>query len=143
MAERWGSLAAGRLEHIFLGRRPAVTGRPLERMHFVWQFRFRVPGKNFVVVSDHNLIPAILGRPGLPKTSLYLWTRTVRTTHEWICGSCIVDLRCEDDHACLPCAQLFNPYGHDNLFTYIQHNDQEWKVVRKAFAKSMSAERIR
>lgn len=53
------------------------------------------------------------------------------------------DLQCDNDHACPPCAQLFNPYGHDNLFTYIQHNDQEWKVVRKAFAKSMSAERIR
>lgn len=39
--------------------------------------------------------------------------------------------------------QLFNPYGHDNLFTYLHTTDREWKVVRKAFAKSMSAERIR
>lgn len=40
--------------------------------------------------------------------------------------------------------QLFNPYGHDNLFTVLQHNnDEEWKEVRKAFSKSMSMERIR
>ena len=40
--------------------------------------------------------------------------------------------------------QLFNPYGHDNLFTVLHHNsDEEWKEVRKAFSKSMSTERIR
>ena len=43
----------------------------------------------------------------------------------------------------MPAAQLFNPYGHDNLFTITDHNTPEWKVVRKAFATSMSAERIR
>ena len=41
--------------------------------------RFRVPFKNFVVVSDPRLIPAVLGRPGLPKTQLYKMTRTVST----------------------------------------------------------------
>ena len=56
--------------------------------------------------------------------------------------------------ACLPsrcivadrldlCAQLFNPYGHDNLFTYLSTGDAEWKACRKAFAKSMSLESIR
>ena len=40
--------------------------------------RFRVPFKNFVVVSDPKLIPAILGRPGLPKTNMYKLTSTVR-----------------------------------------------------------------
>ena len=35
------------------------------------QCRFRIPGKNFVVVADHKLLPAVLGRPGLPKTSIY------------------------------------------------------------------------
>jgi hypothetical protein len=40
--------------------------------------------------------------------------------------------------------QLFNPYGKDNLFTVLEHNnDEEWKEVRKAFSKSMSMERIR
>ena len=41
--------------------------------------RFRVPFKNFVVVSDPKLIPAVLGRPGLPKTQMYKMTRTVST----------------------------------------------------------------
>lgn len=39
--------------------------------------RVRVPGKNFVVVSDAKLLPAIIGRPGLPKTALYQMTRPV------------------------------------------------------------------
>ena len=42
-----------------------------------------------------------------------------------------------------PAMQLFNPYGHDNLFTYLNTNDAEWKACRKAFAKSMSPESIR
>lgn len=108
--------------------------------------RFRLPGINFVVVSDHNLLPAILGRPGLPKTDLYKLTRTVSpqlpaADIERLQGSVASNLQPES--AVLAPAQLFNPYGHDNLFTYLDHNVQEWKVVRKAFAKSMSAERIR
>ncbi len=40
--------------------------------------------------------------------------------------------------------QLFSPYDHNNLFTVLDHsNDEEWKEVRKAFLKSMSTERIR
>lgn len=39
--------------------------------------------------------------------------------------------------------QIFNPYGHDNLFTYLSTNEPEWKACRKAFAKSMSLESIR
>lgn len=38
---------------------------------------------------------------------------------------------------------MFNPYGHDNLFTYLSTNEPEWKACRKAFAKSMSLESIR
>ena len=40
-------------------------------------------------------------------------------------------------------AQMFNPYGIDNLFTYISTGNPEWKACRKAFAKSMSPENIR
>lgn len=40
-------------------------------------------------------------------------------------------------------AQLFNPYGHNNLFTYLSTSEPEWKACRKAFAKSMSLESIR
>ena len=40
-------------------------------------------------------------------------------------------------------AQMFNPYGIDNLFTYISTSNPEWKACRKAFAKSMSPENIR
>ncbi|CAL5227143.1 g10055 [Coccomyxa viridis] len=103
------------LHHVLTGPRPQI--------HNMWTnlalkhgplFRFRVPFKNFVVVSDPKLIPAILGRPGLPKTKMYQLTST-----------------------------LFNPYGHDNLFTYLNTNEAEWKACRKAFAKSMSPESIR
>jgi len=63
--------------------------------------RFRVPFKNFVVVSDPKLIPAILGRPGLPKTNMYKLTSTVRR--------CTVDLitPCADPlYACLACSRV-------------------------------------
>ena len=40
-------------------------------------------------------------------------------------------------------AQMFNPYGIDNLFTYISTSNPEWKACRKAFAKSMSPENLR
>ena len=44
-----------------------------------------MPFKNFVVVSDPRLIPAVLGRPGLPKTQLYKMTRTVSTLQTQHC----------------------------------------------------------
>ena len=47
-----------------------------------------MPFKNFVVVSDPRLIPAVLGRPGLPKTQLYKMTRTVSTLPTHSCQQC-------------------------------------------------------
>ena len=47
-----------------------------------------MPFKNFVVVSDPRLIPAVLGRPGLPKTQLYKMTRTVSTLPTRNCQQC-------------------------------------------------------
>ena len=47
-----------------------------------------MPFKNFVVVSDPRLIPAVLGRPGLPKTQLYKMTRTVSTLPTRDCQQC-------------------------------------------------------
>ncbi|CAL8466632.1 g6168 [Coccomyxa elongata] len=104
------------LLHVYMGPRPQINKlwTRLAIQHGPI-YKFRIPGKNFVVVSDPKLIPAILGRPGLPKTSIYSLIRV-----------------------------LFSPYDHNNLFTVLDHsNDEEWKEVRKAFLKSMSSERIR
>jgi hypothetical protein len=58
--------------YLFVG---AIAKTSIE--FYMISFRVRVPGKNFVVVSDAKLLPAIIGRPGLPKTSLYQMTRPV------------------------------------------------------------------
>ena len=33
--------------------------------------RVKMPGQTFVVVTDPTLLPAVLGRPGLPKSRVY------------------------------------------------------------------------
>ena len=33
--------------------------------------RVKMPGQTFVVVADPMLLPAVLGRPGLPKSRVY------------------------------------------------------------------------
>ena len=37
----------------------------------VLQHRVKMPGQTFVVVADPTLLPAVLGRPGLPKSRVY------------------------------------------------------------------------
>ena len=64
--------------HTLLGCAPSrLEGNHTEPMPS-FACRFRVPFKSFVVVSDPKLIPAVLGRPGLPKTQMYEVARTVR-----------------------------------------------------------------
>ena len=65
--------------------------------------RFRVPFKNFVVVSDPKLIPAILGRPGLPKTQMYKLCSTVSVAAG---SSCACDCSLSSlVNGCLACSQ--------------------------------------
>ena len=33
--------------------------------------RVKMPGSTFVVVADPALLPAVIGRPGLPKSRVY------------------------------------------------------------------------
>ena len=37
----------------------------------VFMHRVKMPGQTFVVVADPTLLPAVLGRPGLPKSRVY------------------------------------------------------------------------
>ena len=37
----------------------------------VFMHRVKMPGQTFVVVADPTLLPAVLGRPGLPKSHVY------------------------------------------------------------------------
>ncbi|KAK9833551.1 hypothetical protein WJX81_005391 [Elliptochloris bilobata] len=76
-------------------------------------FRYNVLGSWKVVVLDPAVLPAIIGRPGLPKSKMYKKFREL-------------------------CA-----WSDDFLFTRLDVHDAHWKSSRKTLARAFSADEIR
>jgi cytochrome P450 len=104
----------------------AAMPRGQPRIHALWHrlarahgplYRVSVPGKTFVVVTDPALLPAVLGRPGLPKTPMYRITRPL---------------------FCRPPPRGTGRAHADNMFTVLSCADPGWSAARKAFACNVS-----
>ncbi|CAK0786682.1 hypothetical protein CVIRNUC_009896 [Coccomyxa viridis] len=96
-----------------VGNLTQLLGYKRPQTHIVWT-KVKMPGQTFVVVADPTLLPAVLGRPGLPKSRVYelgffLATKTF----------------------------------HDTMFSIRHTSNPMWKATRKTLAQAFTSEAIR
>jgi hypothetical protein len=116
--------------------------------------RLEIPGHRFVVVSDPSILPAIIGRPGLPKWAAYKNVVPVCVYHKgpflefldlpqpsetMFKDTSLQQLGC---HAAMPVQLVARSKVH-TLFTTPHSSDPAWKAVRKALNPAFSPTAIK
>lgn len=100
--------------------------------------RLHIPGSRFVVVSDPDILPAIIGRPGLPKWAAYGNVVPVGPDQPLIYHCSFVP----SYHESLSLQLVARSKVH-TLFTTPHSSDPTWRAIRKALNPAFSPAAIR